>query len=135
MPIFRIMGGNSSSRSNNNLTQQNNNQNPQQQQQQQQTQRTSRHTYPGQRLGAASSTSFPSAQMPSFAGSLPTHPARSGTGGGSSMARNAANVALSQGHNHTIIRGANVAASGAPSETTRPGAYAVTRTTTGPAQV
>jgi len=71
------------------------------------------------------------------------------------MARNAANMALNQGHQgsgSTVVRGSSVSSSAssathpsssaasappaaAGTETSRPGAYAVTRTTTGPAQV
>lgn len=140
------MGGSDRNAGRNSITQQN-------QPQAQQNQRVPRNTYPGHRLSASNPSAAPGGGFHHQQHSLPGQPPRVG----GSMARNAANVALSQvGSSNpasTVIRGSNVghgAASAPPTaggggtappmapgsvETSRPGAYAVTRTSAGPAQV
>eukprot|EP00339_Tiarina_fusa_P014367 CAMPEP_0117011006 /NCGR_PEP_ID=MMETSP0472-20121206/9557_1 /TAXON_ID=693140 ORGANISM="Tiarina fusus, Strain LIS" /NCGR_SAMPLE_ID=MMETSP0472 /ASSEMBLY_ACC=CAM_ASM_000603 /LENGTH=433 /DNA_ID=CAMNT_0004713685 /DNA_START=377 /DNA_END=1675 /DNA_ORIENTATION=+ len=119
MPIFRIMGGsNNNSRSSNNLAGNNNTQQQQQPQQpcqphqQPTSQRVSRNTYPGHRISssnpaAASVPNFPHHLSSNFSASMPQQPPRVG----GSMARNAANMALNQGHQgsgSTVVRGSSV---------------------------
>jgi hypothetical protein len=148
MPIFRIMGGsrNNNNNTNTNLTQ------PVQQQAQQQVQpnerRVSRHTYPGQRL-SQSHPPFPAAMnsntTPTVTQRATMHQNAVPNPAAASHNSNSNDFSNNNNNNNTVIRGANVHA-GTPDPqfllstmqaegTTRPGAYSVTRATTGPAQV
>ena len=137
MPIFRIMGGsrnNAAAAANNtsNLTQQ--------QPQANQQQRVSRHTYPGQRLNRSlpnqnnTSSSVPVVQNNNTTQPQNYRPPTSSAPPRTSTSTNPANST------NRVVQGLapeqqlllNLQAVG---ETTRPGSYSVTRTTTGPAQV
>ena len=137
MPLFRIMGGNSSSNNNGGNNHRSRNQNAPQQQSQS---RSNAMIYPGNRLNASAppSTSLPPSSASSAAGSLPTHPQ------GASQQQT-----TSAQSNNPVFRGSlpgqsSASSSSMPHSTStssntvsvhRPGAYAVSRTATGPAQV
>lgn len=134
MPLFRIVGGNTNDANNNS-----NNGNAANRSS------NSRHMYPGQRFTAASSATRSSITLNGT--TLPAPPGRVGgtlnsnppIGSSSSSRSLSGHPALSQSPSQSltdptaglnvVVRGSNVG------EASRPGAYAVTRTTTGPAQV
>lgn len=139
MPIFRIMGGarGNAAPNANHLTQQqppppNNT-----------AGRVSRHTYPGQRL--SQSHPFPAQQQnTSIRQTQPAHPTAVPPPPSANPAAPTHNTAIPSNTN-TAIRGSNVPPGADPQQMLsfaqpdgtigRPGAYSVTRTTTGPAQV
>eukprot|EP00980_Cylindrotheca_fusiformis_P005125 scaffold1087_cov136-Cylindrotheca_fusiformis.AAC.11 len=140
MPIFRIMGGSRNNATTSNLAQQV--QHQQAPAVRQNDRRVSRHTYPGQRLTQNAPFQAPNNPLMNSAAA-----ARGNMNPNPAAASHSNYNHFDPASNNPVIRGANVDPGNTPDPQTllsamqvdgtaaRPGAYAVTRSTTGPSQV